>query len=72
VLDAERPEWQQQFAESFAFSDEVQAEDIGICEAVQRGLASRTYESGRFSIARENGVHHFHGLLAQFLGAESC
>jgi choline monooxygenase len=49
---------------TIAFSDEIQIEDIGICEAVQRGLASATYDSGRYSPQRENGVHHFHGLYA--------
>ncbi|MBI3449097.1 MAG: Rieske 2Fe-2S domain-containing protein [Acidobacteria bacterium] len=46
------------------FSDEIQQEDIGICEAVQRGLASQRYARGRFSVRREAGVHHFHRLLA--------
>ncbi len=50
------------------FSDEIQQEDIRICESVQRGLLSRSYSQGRFSVKRENGVHHFHGLLAEFLG----
>jgi phenylpropionate dioxygenase-like ring-hydroxylating dioxygenase large terminal subunit len=50
------------------FSDEIQQEDIRICESVQRGLHSRYYDQGRFSVKRENGVHHFHGLLAEFLG----
>ena len=49
------------------FSDEIQREDIRICESVQRGLRSRHYTSGRFSVKRENGVHHFHGLLTEFL-----
>jgi hypothetical protein len=49
------------------FSDEIQIEDIRICEAVQRGLRSRTYARGRYSVKRENGVHHFHGLLSEFL-----
>jgi choline monooxygenase len=49
------------------FSDEIQQEDIRICESVQRGLRSRNYSQGRFSVKRENGVHHFHGLLAEFL-----
>jgi phenylpropionate dioxygenase-like ring-hydroxylating dioxygenase large terminal subunit len=35
-----------------------------ICEAVQRGLRSGNYRSGRYSVKRESGVHHFHGLLA--------
>ncbi len=52
------------------FSDEIQLEDIRICEAVQRGLRSRTYTQGRYSVKRENGVHHFHGLLSRFLDNE--
>jgi choline monooxygenase len=50
-----------------AFSDEIQAEDIGICERVQQNLRSRSYDRGRYSAARENGVHHFHGLLHEYL-----
>ncbi|MEO6445605.1 MAG: aromatic ring-hydroxylating dioxygenase subunit alpha [Gemmatimonadaceae bacterium] len=50
-----------------AFSDEIQDEDIGICEAVQRNLRSRVYDRGRYSAKRENGVHHFHGLLHEAL-----
>ena len=53
--------------ETVAFSDEIQQEDIRICEAVQKGLASRTYDRGRYSVKRENGVHHFHRLLEEFL-----
>ena len=45
------------------FSDEVQLEDVAICEAVQQGLASGTYEAGRLSPKRESGVWHFHNLL---------
>ncbi|MGH9902990.1 MAG: SRPBCC family protein, partial [Pyrinomonadaceae bacterium] len=48
------------------FSDEVQIEDMHICEAAQRGLRSRTYDTGRYFVKRENGVHHFHGLLSEF------
>ena len=50
-----------------AFSDEIQDEDIQICEVVQRNLRSRVYDRGRYSAARENGVHHFHSLLHEFL-----
>ena len=49
------------------FSDQVQQEDIGLCESVQRGLRSSTYDRGRYSVRRENGVHHFHMLLGEFL-----
>jgi choline monooxygenase len=50
-----------------AFSDEIQMEDIAICESVQTGLQSRAYEQGRFSVLRENGVHHFQRLVHEFL-----
>jgi choline monooxygenase len=50
-----------------AFSDEIQAEDIEICEAVQKNLHSRVYDRGRYSVKRENGVHHFHSLLHEFM-----
>ena len=50
------------------FSDEIQREDIGICEAVQRGLASGQYEPGRLNLRRESGVQHFHGLLRRAYG----
>ncbi|MEP6690778.1 MAG: SRPBCC family protein [Gemmatimonadaceae bacterium] len=49
------------------FSDEIQAEDVEICEAVQKNLHSRVYDRGRYSAKRENGVHHFHSLLHEFL-----
>jgi choline monooxygenase len=47
-----------------AFSELVQAEDIGICEDVQRGLASGSYTPGPLQPARESGLVHFHALLA--------
>jgi choline monooxygenase len=56
-----------QWTRLLAFSDEIQDEDIQICEAVQRNLRSRVYDRGRYSAARENGVHHFHSLLHEFL-----
>ena len=45
------------------FSDEVQHEDLGICEDVQRGFASGSYVPGRLNPLRESGVHHFHEML---------
>jgi len=58
---------QERMKKAVAFSDEVQQEDIGLCESVQRGLQSSLYDRGRYSVRRENGVHHFHMLLAEFL-----
>lgn len=53
--------------ESVAVADQVQAEDVGICEEVQRGLNSRCYSTGRFSVKRENGGHYFHQMLGRSL-----
>jgi choline monooxygenase len=56
------------FAEkSVEVAEQVQREDVGICEDVQRGLRSRSYTTGRFSVRRENGGYHFHQLLARAL-----
>ena len=47
--------------------DRVEREDEVIVESVQRGTRARLYERGRYSPAREQGVHHFHRLLAAAL-----
>ena len=47
--------------------DRVEMEDEAIVEAVQRGVRARLYDRGRYSPARETGVHHFHRLLAAAL-----
>jgi len=49
--------------------DRVEREDEVVVEAVQRGVRSRVYSRGRYSPTREQGVHHFHRMLAQALGA---
>ena len=56
-------------AESIAVADRVQQEDAGICQEVQRGLASGAFDTGRFSVKREAAGYHFHHLLAQRLQA---
>src|SRR5271169_539322 len=48
---------------SIKVSEKVQEEDEAICDAVQRGLASRAYVAGRLSLRREAGEHLFHRLL---------
>jgi choline monooxygenase len=50
--------------QSVAVGNRVQDEDLGICEAVQRGLKSRAYGAGRLSVRREAGEQLFHQLLA--------
>ena len=55
--------WRARRGADIQFSDGVQHEDIGICEDVQRGMASGSYVPGRLNPLRETGVHHFHELL---------
>lgn len=56
-------EAKQKIEEDINYSDEVQKEDIMICEHVQIGLRSKAYDKGRFSVECEAGVHHFQTLL---------
>ena len=48
---------------SVGVAERIQNEDTAICESVQRGLASRSYQAGRLSVRREAGEHLFHRLL---------
>jgi choline monooxygenase len=61
---------EQYITDSVAVAHQVQLEDAGICEEVQRGLASRSYSTGRFSVRREGAGYAFHRLLARYLQAE--
>ncbi len=45
--------------------DKVEIEDEEIVENVQKGVASRFYNHGRYSVTRETGTHHFHRLIAE-------
>ena len=51
-------------AASITLSQQIQEEDVAICESVQRGLTSRAYTSGRLSVRREAGEWLFHKLLS--------
>ncbi len=48
--------------------DRVEMEDEAVVVTVQRGVRSRFYRGGRYSPTREQGVHHFHRLVAEFIG----
>jgi len=52
---------------SVEFSDQVQIEDIAICQAVQRNFHSRSYQRGRYSVKQEKGVHAFHRMYAEVI-----
>lgn len=67
--DPESDFTKEQVEKTIPFSDEIQIEDINICEAVQRGLKSASYDRGRYSVRRENGVHHFHLLYSEFMNS---
>lgn len=47
--------------------DQVEREDEAVVEAVQKGIRSRFYDTGRFSPTKEQGTHHFQRLLCEFL-----
>ena len=46
---------------------QVEMEDEAIVQSVQRGTHSRLYHKGRYSPTREQGTHHFHRLLCEFM-----
>ena len=48
--------------------DRVELEDEAVVESVQLGIRSRFYSHGRYSPTREQGTHHFHRLIAEFMG----
>ena len=49
------------------FSDQIQIEDVAICETVQKNLHSRSYQRGRYSVKQEKGVHAFHRMYAEVM-----
>lgn len=63
----EGPEAEKFVKKSIEVGQQIQLEDIGICEEVQKGLASRSFDTGRFSVRREGAGYHFHQLLARRL-----
>jgi choline monooxygenase len=48
--------------------DTVELEDEEVVEAVQKGVRSRFYSHGRYSVTREQGTHHFHRIIANLIG----
>jgi len=52
--------------------DKVEQEDEEIVESVQRGIVSRFYNHGRYSVTRETGTHHFHRLIAESMKTSSA
>ena len=48
--------------------DTVELEDEAVVQAVQKGVRSRYYSHGRYSVTREQGTHHFHRIIADRIG----
>lgn len=62
---ASNPEYQDQVDAIFAFHDNVNMEDIGVCELVQKGLGAYAYNEkpGRFAFKFEKAVHRFQNMV---------
>ncbi|MGC8751754.1 aromatic ring-hydroxylating oxygenase subunit alpha [Hydrotalea sp.] len=48
----------------------VELEDEAVVQQVQKGIRSRFYQHGRYSVLHEKGTHHFHRLLANSFTSE--
>jgi choline monooxygenase len=58
---------EQEVDEFIAFIDQVQREDIVLCESVQRGLSSGYFEQGKLMLSRESALRHFQKLVYRHL-----
>ncbi len=65
--------WNEHLLDQGAGSDlfRVEMEDEAVVQAVQKGIRSRHYTHGRYSVTREQGTHHFHRLLAAALSGQA-
>jgi phenylpropionate dioxygenase-like ring-hydroxylating dioxygenase large terminal subunit len=48
---------------------QVMVEDIGLCESVQRGMRSRTFERGHLMLKHEHAIKHFQSLVEEAVAA---
>lgn len=58
-------------SQSIETAHQIQLEDEAICARVQKGLKSRYFKTGRYSVTREAGAHYFHKLLFELLSNKS-
>ncbi len=52
------------------FIDQVQTEDVALCESVQRGLRGGYFDQGKLMLTRENALRHFQKLVFKELVEE--
>ncbi|MGZ3601327.1 MAG: SRPBCC family protein, partial [Ktedonobacterales bacterium] len=50
------------------FIDQVQDEDVVLCESVQRGLRSGYFDQGHLMLSREKALRHFQKLVHHAIG----
>ena len=64
--------WKPELRQTGAGGDlhQVELEDEAVVMQVQRGVRSRLYRGGRYSVQHERNVHHFHQLLTAALAAD--
>jgi choline monooxygenase len=67
VYDFYFEEGMQEAAAMVDFIDQVQQEDVILCESVQRGLSSGFCEQGRLMMQYEQGIQHFERLVFEAL-----
>lgn len=65
-LDAEALD---QVGKDQALADQTQAEDLEICEQIQRAYRSACFDQGRVHPTRETGIHHFQELYRRAMAA---
>lgn len=53
------------------FIDQVQEEDVALCESVQRGLRSGYFDQGKLMLRRENALRHFQKLIYRALAGNT-
>jgi choline monooxygenase len=55
-----------------AFIDQVQQEDVILCESVQRGLESGFFDQGKLMTQYERGIQHFQRLVFEALTTQQA
>lgn len=66
-VDAVTPEEEADF---IRFIEQVQVEDVALCESVQRGLSTGYFDQGRLMLCQERALRHFQRLVYDALGNE--
>jgi carnitine monooxygenase subunit len=54
-------------SETTALIHQVMVEDVTLCESVQRGMRTATFEQGRLMLRHEHAISHFQNLVRESL-----